>query len=196
MATTYPHLDDKLTAFIRRQKMFFVATAPLSAEGSVNLSPKGYDSLAILDERTIAYLDLGGSGIETHAHVRENGRITLMFCAFEGAANIVRVYGRGEAVMFDDAGFAEKLALFPGFTRARGVITVHVTRVQDSCGWAVPFYEYKGERDQLRRWVDAADDESWVERRYASNARSIDGLPGLVRAREEALSADDADGRG
>jgi hypothetical protein len=186
MANTYPHLNDKLTAFIRRQKMFFVATAPLSAEGSVNVSPKGYDSLAILDERTIAYLDLGGSGIETHAHVRENGRITLMFCAFEGAANIVRVYGRGEAVMFDDAGFAEKLALFPGFTRARGVITVRITRVQDSCGWAVPFFEYKGERDQLRRWVDAADDESWVERRYASNAQSIDGLPGLVKLRQPA----------
>jgi len=195
MANTYDQLNDQLIAFIRRQKMFFVATAPLSAEGSVNLSPKGYDSLAIIDERTIAYLDLGGSGIETHAHVRENGRITLMFCAFEGAANIVRVYGRGEALMFDDPGFAEKRALFPSFTRARGVITVHVTRVQDSCGWAVPFYEYRGERDQLRRWVDAADEETWTERRYASNALSIDGLPGLVRAREEVLSTDDADGR-
>src|SRR5579859_699574 len=195
MANTYDQLNDQLIAFIRRQKMFFVATAPLSAEGSVNLSPKGYDSLAIIDERTIAYLDLGGSGIETHAHVRENGRITLMFCAFEGAANIVRVYGRGEALMFDDPGFAEKRALFPSFTRARGVITVHITRVQDSCGWAVPFYEYRGERDQLRRWVDAADEETWTERRYASNALSIDGLPGLVRAREEVLSTDDADGR-
>jgi hypothetical protein len=186
MANTYPQLNDKLIAFIRRQKMFFVATAPLSAEGSVNLSPKGYDSLAILDERTIAYLDLGGSGIETHAHVRENGRITLMFCAFESAANIVRVYGQAEALMFDDPGFAEKLALFPGFTRARGVITVNITRVQDSCGWAVPFFEYKGERDQLRRWVDAADDETWTAKRYAGNAHSIDGLPGLVRPREPA----------
>lgn len=189
MANTYPHLNDKLTAFIRRQKLF-VATAPLSADGSVNLSPKGYDSLAIIDERTIAYLDLGGSGIETHAHVRENGRITLMFCAFEGAANIVRVYGRGEALMFDDPGFAEKRALFPGFTRARGVITVHITRVQDSCGWAVPFFEYKGERDQLRRWVDALDEETWTEKRYAGNATSIDGLPGLERPREEVPSAD------
>jgi hypothetical protein len=195
MATTYEQLNDKLIAFIRRQKMFFVATAPLSAEGSVNVSPKGYDSLAILDEHTIAYLDLGGSGIETHAHVRENGRLTLMFCAFEGAANIVRVYGRGEAVMFDDPGFAEKRALFPGFTRARGVITVNITRVTDSCGWAVPFFDYRGERDQLRRWIDAADEETWTERRYASNALSIDGLPGLVRNREEVLSADDADGR-
>ena len=181
MASTYAQLNDKLIAFIVRQKMFFVGTAPLSAEGSVNLSPKGYDSLAIIDNHTIAYLDLGGSGIETHAHVRENGRITLMFCAFEGAANIVRVYGRGETITFDDPGFAEKLALFPGFTRARGVVTVHITRVSDSCGWAVPFYDYRGERDQLRRWVDAAEDEAWAEKRYTSNAVSIDGLPGLVR---------------
>ena len=104
-----------------------------------------------------------------------------MFCAFEGAANILRVYGRGESTAFDDPGFADKLALFPDFKRARGVITVHVTRVSDSCGWAVPFYEFKGERDQLRRWVDATTDEAWTEKRYATNALSIDGLPGLVR---------------
>ena len=181
MATTYDALNAKLKAFIRRQKMFFVATAPLSADGSVNLSPKGYDSLVILDDHTIAYLDLGGSGIETHAHVRENGRITLMFCAFEGAANIVRVYGRGEAIAFGDPGFAGKMALFPAFSRARGVIIVHITRVQDSCGWAVPFYDYKGERDQLLRWVDAADQDTWEAKRYSGNARSVDGLPGLVK---------------
>ena len=181
MSSTYPRLNDRLIAFIRRQKMFFVATAPLSPEGSVNVSPKGYDSLAILGERTVAYLDLGGSGIETHAHLTENGRITLMFCAFEGAANIVRVYGRGESTPFDAPDFKEKLALFPGFTRARGVITVRISRVADSCGWAVPFFDYQGERDQLRRWVDAAEDEAWAEKRYATNAVSIDGLPGLAR---------------
>jgi hypothetical protein len=186
MSSTYAQLTPKLIAFIRRQKMFFVGTAPLSAEGSVNLSPKGYDSLAVLDERTVAYLDLGGSGIETHAHLRENGRITLMFCAFEGAANIVRIYGRGESVAFDEPGYAEKLALFPGYSRARGVITVHITRVMDSCGWAVPFYDYKGDRDQLLRWVDASTEEAWVSRRYASNAVSIDGLPGLVPAGDPA----------
>jgi hypothetical protein len=182
MSQTYPCLDDKLIAFIRRQKMFFVATAPLSADGAVNLSPKGYDSLAIIDERTVAYLDLGGSGIETHAHVRENGRITLMVCAFEGAANIVRIYGRGRAVSFDDPGFDEALALFPGFDRARGVIFVDVTHVTDSCGWGVPFYEYKGERDQLRRWSVAKPFEEWAERRREANARSMDGLPGLTKA--------------
>src|ERR1700759_3028829 len=126
MAAIYDHLNDKLVDFIGRQKLFFVATAPLSAEGSVNVSPKGYDCLAIIDPRTVAYVDLGGSGIETHAHLRENGRITLMFCAFEGPANIVRLYGRGETCAFDQPGFAERMKLFPAFLRARAVITVRL----------------------------------------------------------------------
>jgi hypothetical protein len=180
MSTVYDQLDETLIGFIRRQKLFFVATAPLSAEGSVNLSPKGYDSLAIIDPRTVAYLDLGGSGIETHAHLRENGRVTLMFCAFEGRANIVRIYGRGETCSFDEPGFAQKMKLFPAFERARGVITVRIHRVVDSCGWGVPFFDYKGERDQLRRWVVARTDEEWAARRYQANAVSIDGLPGLT----------------
>ena len=185
MANTYDQLDEKLIAFIRRQKLFFVATAPLSAEGSINVSPKGYDSLAILDPNTVAYLDLGGSGVETHAHVRENGRITLMFCAFEGPANILRLYGTGESVAFGDPGFAEKMALFPGFERARNIVTVRIHRVSDSCGWGVPFFEFKSERDQLRRWVDAKPQDEWVARRYDSNAASIDGLPGLLRPAAE-----------
>lgn len=181
MAQIHDQLDDSLIAFIRRQKLFFVATAPLSAEGSVNVSPKGYDSLAVIDPLTVAYLDLGGSGIETHAHIRENGRITLMFCAFEGAASILRLYGTGEAVAFGEPGFAEKMAMFPGFERARGIVTVRIRRISDSCGWGVPFFEYKGEREQLRRHVDHRPHEEWAERRYESNALSIDGLPGLVR---------------
>ena len=184
MSNIYDCLNEDLLAFIRRQKMFFVATAPLSAEGSVNVSPKGYDSLAIIDNHTVAYLDIGGSGIETHAHVRENGRITLMFCAFEGAANILRIYGRGEAVTMDEPGFAEKRALFAYVGRARGVITIHIDRVADSCGWGVPFYEFKQDREQLRRWVANKPEDDWRERRYESNAQSIDGLPGLVRPSE------------
>lgn len=180
MSTAYDQLDEKLIAFIRRQKLFFVATAPLSGDGCVNLSPKGYDSLAIIDNQTVAYVDLGGSGIETHAHLAENGRITLMFCAFEGPANIVRLYGRGESVAFDDPRFADRIALFPAFERARAVITVHIHRVADSCGWGVPFFDYKGERDQLRRWVDARPFDVWAERRFETNAQSIDGLPGLI----------------
>ncbi len=193
MAAIHDALDETLISFIRRQKLFFVATAPLSAEGSVNLSPKGYDSLAIIDCRTVAYVDLGGSGIETHAHLRENGRITLMFCAFEGAANILRLYGRGETCSFDEPGFAAKMALFPTFERARGVITVHIDRIADSCGWGVPFFDYRGERDQLRRWVDARPEAEWAARRYESNALSIDGLPGLTPAAGAAARPESTD---
>jgi hypothetical protein len=181
MGAIYEALDEQLMAFIRRQKLFFVATAPLSAEGCVNVSPKGYDTFAIIDSRTVAYLDLGGSGIETHAHLRENSRITLMFCAFDGPANILRLYGHGEICSFDEPAFAEKMALFPAFERARGIITVRIDRVAESCGWGVPFFDYKGERDQLRRWVVARTSEEWTARRYESNAVSIDGLPGLSR---------------
>jgi len=181
MAATFDRLDDKLIDFIKRQKMFFVATAPLSAEGSVNLSPKGYDSFLIIDPLTVAYLDLGGSGIETMAHLRENGRITLMFCAFEGAARILRLYGRGETISFGEPAFAKWFGRFKGFSRARAVVIVRLTRIADSCGWSIPFYEFKSERDQLKRWVDTAEDGAWEEKRYASNALSIDGLPGLVR---------------
>jgi hypothetical protein len=180
VAETFEALDDKLIAFIRAQKLFFVATAPLSGDGSVNVSPKGYDSLAILDPLTVAYLDLGGSGAETIAHVRENGRITLMFCALEGRARILRLYGQGEVCPFDSPAFPEKLAWFPGFARARAVITVRLRRIADSCGWGVPVFEFKGERDQLRRHIDARDDETWAQRRYESNAVSIDGLPALT----------------
>ncbi len=102
-----------------------------------------------------------------------------MFCAFEGAANILRLYGHGESCSFDEPGFAEKMALFPAFERARGIITVHIDRIADSCGWGVPFFDYIGERDQLRRWVVARPREEWAARRYELNAVSIDGLPGL-----------------
>ena len=180
MGKVYDQLDDRLIEFIRRQKLFFVATAPLSAQGSVNVSPKGYDSLAILDPRTVAYVDLGGSGIETHAHIRENGRITLMFCAFAGPANILRIYGQGETTSFGEPGFAEKMALFPTFQRARGVVTVRIRDIADSCGWGVPFFEFKGERDQLMRWIEARPVDEWTARRLESNAQSIDGLPGLI----------------
>ncbi len=181
MSKTYDRIDETLAGFIKAQKMFFVATAPISGEGSVNVSPKGYDSLALIDERTVAYLDLGGSGAETLAHVRENGRITLMFCAFEGAANILRLYGRGRAVAFDEPDFAELKALFPTFERARAIVVVDITRIADSCGWGVPIYEFKAEREQLHRHVDHRPFDEWAERRYEANAVSIDGLPALVR---------------
>ncbi len=180
MGKTYEHIDDSLRAFIAAQKLFFVATAPLSGEGHVNLSPKGYDAFKVLGPNEVAYLDLGGSGIETQAHLQENGRITIMFCAFEGAANILRLYGRGEAIDFGDPRFPAMFALFPAFDRARAIIRVDVTRIQDSCGWGVPFLEFKGERDQLKRWAgNVQSEDEWKQRRYDRNAESIDGLPGL-----------------
>lgn len=181
MSDSYDSLNDKHIEFINRQKVFFVATAPMSSTGSVNLSPKGYDSIQIIDPNTVAWIDLGGSGIETHAHLKENGRITMMFCAFEGPANILRIYGRGEAVAMNEPGFAELKALFPNFDRARAIIKISISRVSDSCGWGVPFYEFKSEREQLQRFIDHKPMDEWKEHRYNTNAKSIDGLPGLVR---------------
>jgi len=180
------HIDDRIAAFIKAQKMFFVATAPSGADGHVNVSPKGYDSFRILGPNKVAYLDLGGSGIETVAHLRQNSRITFMFCAFEGKPNILRLYGKGEAICFDEPGFAEQLAQFPDFPKARAIITADITRIQDSCGWGVPFYDFTGERDQLIRTNEYRSDEEWRTRRYASNSQSIDGLPGLVKPETDA----------
>ena len=181
MGKTYEQLNERLTAFIQQQKMFFVATAPLSADGHVNLSPKGYDSFAILGPNRVAFCDLGGSGIETVAHVRENERLTIMFSAFEGPANILRLYGRASIIQFDDPSFEEALGWFPAHDRARNIITLDVTRIQDSCGWGVPFYAFEGERDQLTRAHANRPVEEANLRFYERNAESIDGLPGIVR---------------
>lgn len=185
MGKTYDKLEDQHLAFIEKQKMFFVATAPRADDGHVNVSPKGYDSFRIINDRCVEWLDLGGSGIETQAHIQENGRITLMFCAFDGAANILRIYGKGQAIDFDHPEFESAMAAFPDFERARAVIRIDVTRVSDSCGWGVPFYEFKGEREQLRRHADHKPLDEWKEKRYASNAQSIDGLAGLSGANSE-----------
>ncbi|HIG23760.1 MAG TPA: pyridoxamine 5'-phosphate oxidase family protein [Henriciella marina] len=187
MGKTYEKLDDKLIAFIKAQKMFFVATAPLSGEGHVNVSPKGYDSFIVIDENTVAYADLGGSGIETLAHVNQNARITIMFCAFEGPANIVRIYGKGRTLQFNHPDFETDIRRFPpGHERARNIIYVDISSVSDSCGWGVPFYEFKGQRDQLQRYIENKPVEEWHESRLAKNAESIDGLPGMTRKTEKA----------
>ncbi|MEL7452942.1 MAG: pyridoxamine 5'-phosphate oxidase family protein [Pseudomonadota bacterium] len=184
MGKTYDQIDDKLEAFIEAQKMFFVATAPAGTGGHVNLSPKGYDSFAILGPKKVAWLDLGGSGIETLAHLKENGRITIMFCAFEGRALILRLYGQGDAVQFDDPRFPDLLKHFPSFDKARAIVTVDLTRIQDSCGWGVPFMDFREERDQLKRFADnpKMNADQWAEAFYEGNAMSIDGLKGVERA--------------
>ena len=179
MAKQYETIEPALADFLRRQHLFFVATAPLGAEGHVNLSPKGHDTFAILDERTVAYLDLTGSGVETISHLRENGRIAILFCAFEGPPKIVRLHGRGEVVEKGEAEFEALSSHFRPFDGARAIIRVHVTRVADSCGYSVPLYDYVGERDQLLAWTERKGPEGLETYREKNNAASIDGLAGL-----------------
>lgn len=175
-------ITDELRAFIQAQPLFFVGTAPLAADGHVNLSPKGLDSLRVLGSRRVAYLDLTGSGNETSAHLAQNGRITVMFCAFQGPPNIVRLYGRGATVLPGDAAWDELRPLFPDHPGARQIITVDVHRVQTSCGFAVPRMELVGDRDTLQRWARNKGEARLAEYRQEKNARSIDGLPAPLAA--------------
>ena len=179
MSRAFDRLDDQLTAFIERQKMFFVATAPSGDGGHVNLSPKGYDTFRVLDHETVAYLDLTGSGAETIAHLRDNGRITLLFCALSGKPNLVRLYGRGEVLEPVDEAFDGLAARFPTVAGTRAVIRVHLERVSTSCGYSVPFFEYVGERPTLEEWAGKRSDKALATYRAEKNAVSIDGLPAL-----------------
>jgi predicted pyridoxine 5'-phosphate oxidase superfamily flavin-nucleotide-binding protein len=175
-------ITPELRAWIERQHVFFVATAPTEPDGHVNLSPKGYDTLRILGDRTLAYLDLTGSGAETIAHLRQNGRITLLFCAFDGPPRIARIHGRGEVLRPGDDGFDELAAAFPSLPGARAVIRVTCERLSTSCGYAVPLYDYVGERDTLVEWAERRGPDG-VERYWAErNAESIDGLPAVSPA--------------
>jgi hypothetical protein len=178
----YDELNDRHQTFIQSQHLFFVGSAPLSGYGHVNVSPKGLDSLAILAPRRVAYIDLGGSGIETQAHLQENGRLCMMFCAFEGKPLILRLYGLGHALPWGTPEFDALRGQFPEIdVPVRGIISLDITRVQDSCGWGVPLYAYEGERSQLVEHNAQRTQEDHMERRYASNAESLDGLPGLKR---------------
>ena len=177
MAKVLDGIDGKLAAWLERQPVFFVATAPLSGDGHVNLSPKGtIGTFRVLDRETVAYLDLTGSGAETLAHLRENGRITLMFCAFDGKPNIVRLWGHGSAVLPSAPGFAGLAGSFPAHPGIRSVIRVAVTRVADSCGYAVPRMSLDSERDVLDLWSGAKDAAELAAYRVRTNATSIDGL--------------------
>lgn len=179
----FDELTPRHLSYIERQQMFFVGSAPLSPDGHVNVSPKGLDSFAILDPRSVAYLDLGGSGIETHAHMRENGRLCIMFCAFEGKPLILRLYGRGEAFAWNTPEFDALRERFPAIdVPVRGIIRLDITRVQDSCGWGVPLYEHKGDRDRLPQHNAQRSQEAFMERRLETNSQSLDGLPGLTRS--------------
>jgi len=183
MGRAFDEITKPMQDFIVQQHMFFVATAPLADVGRVNLSPKGYDSFRLLDNRRVAYVDLTGSGAETIAHLRENGRITFMFCAFDGKPNIVRLYGRGRVVRSDDAEWMGLLALFVGSDvvegAVRSIVVADIDRTSTSCGYSVPFMDFSDERRRLLEWADgkSADDLDayWADK----NAESIDGLPAL-----------------
>lgn len=164
-------------AFIRKQHLFFVGSAPLAADGHVNLSPKGHDALRILGPNRVAYLDMTGSGNETSAHLLENGRITIMFCAFEGPPNIMRLYGRGSVHLPGTPEWDALYPLFPPLEGARQIVAVDVDMVQTSCGFAVPFMAYERDRDTLRRWSEQKGEEGLNEYWAQKNKVSLDGLP-------------------
>ena len=177
MSSVHERIDPRLRAFIERQHVFFVATAPSDPAGHVNVSPKGIGgTFAVIDDCTVAYLDITASGAETIAHLRDNGRITLMFCAFEGPPNVVRLHGHGRFVTVYDEEFADLLALFGEHRGARAVVIVDVERVSDSCGYGVPLMAHAGERHLLPEHMERKGEAGRVEYRRRKNTVSIDGL--------------------
>ena len=195
MAKVFDGIDDHLRDWIARQRVFFVGSAPLAGDGHVNVSPKGpIETLAVLDDHTIAYLDLVGSGAETIAHLRENGRIVVMLCAFEGPPRIVRLHGRGEVVHADDPRFSElfgRCGFGDDVVGQRSIVLVDVSRVADSCGYGVPLMAYEGERPHQRLWAEkklrTRGADALTDYQREKNSRSIDGLPAVdVPAREPA----------
>ncbi len=180
MGSVLDRIDDDLRVWIESQPVFFVASAPLSADGHVNVSPKGLDSLRVTDDHTVRYLDLTGSGAETVAHLRENGRLTLMFCAFEGNPRIIRLYGIGVAHLIDSEGFEARVGSFekvPHSTRA--IVELAVSRIQNSCGFGVPLMGLVEPRDRLTQWGAARTADQLVAYRENKNSVSIDGLPSI-----------------
>ncbi|WP_418155250.1 pyridoxamine 5'-phosphate oxidase family protein [Actinoalloteichus caeruleus] len=178
----YERIDGRLREFVLAQPVFFVGTAPAGAEGHVNVSPKGMrGTFTVLGEHRVAYLDYMASGVETIAHLRENGRVVLMFCSFSGAPNVVRLHGRGRAVVPSDPDFAELVSRFEvePAPRLRAVIDVEVTRISDSCGFSLPLMDYVGDRDLLTRHNGRRSDENAATYLATRNAVSIDGLPAI-----------------
>jgi hypothetical protein len=178
VSKVHARVDGRLREFVDAQQMFFVATAPLAGDGHLNLSPRGIPgTFGMVDETTFAWLDGTGSGSETIAHLRENGRITVMFCAFAGAPNIVRFHGRGRVVSVYDDEYADLAARFTDLPGARAVVVVDIERISDSCGWSVPLMEYAGERDLLAPYFERKGVEGSADYRRRKNRTSIDGLP-------------------
>ena len=179
MADRFASLSPELAQWWGEQPVFFVATAPAGDGGHVNLSPKGYDTLRVLAPDRVAYLDLTGSGVETIAHLRENGRITLMACAFNGNPRISRIFGRGTVHETGTAAFDALAPEFPELPGRRSIIEVDVERVTTSCGYAVPLMDLVEERDRLKQWAETKGEDGIVAYWSSKNRESIDGLPGL-----------------
>ncbi|HXF64210.1 MAG TPA: pyridoxamine 5'-phosphate oxidase family protein [Caldilineaceae bacterium] len=189
MGKVYAEINGTLAEWIRAQRLFFVATAPLSGDGLLNCSPKGLDTFAILGPRTVAYLDLTGSGVETIAHLRENGRIVIMFCALDGAPKIVRLHGTGVALEPGHPEFAALRHHFPDLPGVRSIIKVELARISDSCGFGVPLFDYKGERDALVRFAETKGPEGIAAYHAKHNRQSVEGLPGLAETLDPAPAA-------
>jgi hypothetical protein len=177
MAKFYDSILDQHRTFIARQKMFFVASAPLSLDGHVNLSPKGSDCFRVLSDRQVAYMDIIGSGNETSAHLLENGRITFMFCAFEGPPNILRLYGHGRTILPGDNEWESLAQHFQLQLATRQIIVADIDKVQTSCGFSVPLYEYMGERNHAEKWALNKGAHGLETYKAEKNRISIDGLP-------------------
>jgi len=179
MGKVYERIDASLEEFIRAQQMFFVATAPLNASGHINMSPKGLDTLRVLGPHALAYLDYVGSGAETIAHLRENGRIVVMVCAFQGPPRIVRFHGQGAVLEPRNQEFEQLRTLFPPEPAGRAIVRISITRIADSCGYGVPLYAFEGHRSQLPDWVARKGAQGLLEYQRDTNRVSIDGLPAL-----------------
>ncbi len=182
MGRTFDVIPDHLAEWMEGQPMFFVASAPRADDGHVNVSPKGDDSFRVLSPTEVAYLDQTGSGAETIAHVRENHRLTVMFCSFDEKPLILRLYGAGAVVTPDDAGWDDLVARFPARPGARAVVRLTVERIATSCGYAVPRMDLVAPRTTLTEWADRKGDDGLVAYRAEKNATSIDGLPALDAA--------------
>lgn len=177
MGKFYDAIKPEHKDFILKQHMFFVATAPLSADGRVNLSPKGLDSFRVLSDGRVGYMDLISSGNETSAHTLENGRITFMFCSFDARPNILRLYGKGFTILRGTAGWEEYAKHFTIYPSTRQIIVADIDLVQTSCGFGVPLFDYKGEREKHFEWAKKKGTEGLQEYVVEKNLKSLDGLP-------------------
>lgn len=181
MGQRYSEISDKHAAFIAAQKIFFVGSA--AEHGTINISPKGMDSFRLLDKNRIAWLNVTGSGNETAAHIEQQPRMTVMFCAFEGSPMILRLYGKARAIHRKDAEWQSLAGLFPPLPGARQIFDLHVELVQTSCGMAVPYFSYTGPRDQLRDWAEKKGDSGIRQYWQEKNQTSLDGYPTGVVAK-------------